>query len=225
MSNKKLKIIAITLVVFVILIMVGVGVFGYYSNGFKDWSFIGIEQNTPVEPPLTEDIIINKQVVKTIIETKDYGTFILPAKYMKSCYGYVLQNGTKMNYFNEQENAKVIAYFDDDVQNHFNVIEISGSFDNYGIKLYTFVDDEFRYTYSGDVSQNLGQFHLLLSSGSEDNIDIEEFNMNVYVEEYNVYNSSFSRVIVSDTGVPLTEIIYNKIILDSQSKITYEYDV
>ena len=66
---------------------------------------------------------------------------------------------------------------------------------------------------------------MLLSSGSEDNIDIEEFNMNVYVEEYNVYNSSLSRVIVSDTGVPLTEIIYNKIILDSQSKITYEYDV
>lgn len=229
---KKRKTNFIAMVLLLILVLGGAtGAVWHFSNGFTDWSF-GKKPSTPQ--------IVEKYIEKTIIETESYGTFTLPKNYLRTSCGYLLKNKTQLDYFlNEYfiqegfsaeeiaeyiDKCKIAVYFDNDVQNYFNVNYVANSINDYGYDLYTFENNEFFYTYSGNVSQVKESIHLGIMADSGNEKVFIPFELNVFVEEYVFVENSFLRAIISDTGVPLTNSIYESIMSDTATKITYIYE-
>lgn len=131
--------------------------------------------------------------------------------------------------------SKVVISFDmyiESFSSSFNTTYIENSASKFRKKLYEVNNNEYFYSGSVPVFELLErssdtflysfQLYILFDNGTDSGLNFLDVDM--FVENVEHKDISYMRVISSDTGVPLTEGIYNEIMSDSATKITYVYE-
>lgn len=239
MSKSKIKLIV---TIFVVLAILGaiLGVVGYFSNGFKDWDFKNINKPSIEEPPQQPPTIVEKQIVSTIIENEKYGTFELPANGMllnTMVQNVIFADNTNFNYIID-ENKKLFKALEIDLNEnvqfgmlrtencHHSADFFGGNEISVGSQtIYNFENNTLNFQ-DKSVNFDIDTFGAILPVFYNEN-DMYTFLSNFYcvqaVMNVNELTYSMPLVLISDKGCPLTEIIYNEIMSDSTTKITYKY--
>lgn len=211
-----------------ILVLLGgaVGAMWHFTDGFKDWSF----KKKPNEP-----IIAEKHIAKTIIENETYGTFELPKHYLKtSNLGAVFANGTDVSFLVEET---INFYSTLGVELGYNAAKIGfeGGFFQYIVEseqsgvegIYVVKNNIICYRNDYTPGNMLWYSFVIFDEITKQS---EQVAFYAYVKEGEYYDgenniTTFApEVIISDSGVPLLDGIYKKLMEDPTTKITYVYN-
>lgn len=238
-----------TIIIVILLACITVGVLGYFSNGFKDWSF---NKKPGIEVPPAGN---TKEIVSRTIVNEKYGTFELPAnsRVLSNMYNcLIFLDGTDLNYIWEvalekarnstnasfTEESKLIFYYD----RYYNLTEevLEGTAkENINGNYYFIPKDRIvKYKMAGELAEFKEYYQMYVYNsmrlgvtipGSSSVLQAVNFNFYCDVSRIDIQESDiqeslyFSNVIISDKGCPLTDYIYEEIMADSNTQITYNY--
>ncbi len=213
----------------------------HHTNGFKDWNFKDVNKPTIEEPPQQQDKdpeVIYKVVNSTTIVSEKYGTFELPANGMllnTMVQNVIFADNTNFNYIID-ENKKLFKALEIDLNEnvqfgmlrtencHHSADFFGGNEISVGSQtIYNFENNTLNFQ-DKSVNFDIDTFGAILPVFYNEN-DMYTFLSNFYcvqaVMNVNELTYSMPLVLISDKGCPLTEIIYNEIMADSTTKVTY----
>lgn len=243
MKSKKSSCLTKILVLIIIVGLVA-GILGYFSNGFKDWSFI--KKPSQDNPSSTDN---GKKIVSTTIVSDKYGTFEMPVNCLllqNNITNMVFTDGTDFNYIWETELAKakeLNASVTDESElifeydSYHNISEellagraASNNSHHYFVpenKVVTFKfegeAEQYRDFYPILVYKSMGLAVTLPGNSSVTEQIYPKFYCKDMIINYQGIEFIFTAVVVSDKGCPLTDYIYKEILADSTTLITYNY--
>lgn len=253
MSKAQIKIIAMVILVVVVILGVGTGLLAYYSNGFQNWDKFKSKPSleVPVEPNKPNEVVVSKELVSTTIVSEKYGTFELSANSMILNFSEIqrdllFENGTNFNYLLDETIALFNSFNlseplikDDCVVGILAETGTSGKFIDDGYATFgrnTYLKlSKNTLIYStdcGPTSLKYESFPVILvldKNGNHDNDTMLDFLVKVFVQDYEYkmpdvdYVFKSPVLVISDTGVPLTEKIYKEMLQDPATKIIKKY--
>lgn len=242
MKSKNSSCLTKILIIIIVLGML-VGLLGFFSDGFKDWSFL--KKPSPDTPPT------GKKIVSTTIVTDKYGTFEIPANSMllqNNMTNMIFTDGTDFNYIWETELAKA-KEMNTSVTDESELIFEYDSYHNLSEELlagravtnnnghHYFIPEnrvvtfkfegeaaQYKELYPLLVSQSMGLAVTLPNNTSISEIIYPKFYCKDIIVNFQEKEFIFLIVIISDKGCPLTDYIFDEIMADSSNKITYNYE-
>lgn len=236
-----------TIIIVILLACIAVGLLGYFSNGFKDWSF---NKKPGIEVPPTGN---TKEIVSRTIVNEKYGTFELPVNSMLLSSTYnniVFRDSTDLNYIWDAalekaknnknveftEESKLVFTYDSYHKITEEVLEGIAK-DNINGYYYFIPNNKIvKYIITGENAQYrdfypifvYDSMNLAVTIPNHSNV-LEPVDFKFYCDvivcdsqELNI-DINFLGVIISDKGCPLTDYIYDEIMADSNTQITYNY--
>ncbi len=245
----KNKITIVILVALLIVAIASCGLC-HHTNGFKDWNFNETNKPTveeptqqpPVEQPPT---IVEKQIVSTIIESEKYGTFELPANSLllqNNITNMVFTDGTDFNFIWETELNKA-KELNSSVTEESELVFEYNSYSSISEDMFAGVKHDnhnghYYFVPENKVVKFIGSeefkelYPILLNNCMNLSVTLpgnssvtQAINVNFFCKNLKInYEDKkyiFANVIISDKGCPLADYIYDEIMSDSTTKITY----